>query len=556
MSDDRPELVEAAEQALASGEWARARDGFAAALAVAETAEVLAGLAEALWWLGEIPDAVSRAERAYAGYHRRGDMAGAARTALWLALRHYASLGNGAAAAGWLARARTLVDEHQVPGLVGWLVLYEAEIASPPTGEAAARQACELAREEGDSDLELCALSTLGAKLVEQGRLDEGMRLLDEAMAGALAGEGLEPLTVVYASCVTMRSCARCAAFERATQWIRAADRFSRRFGCPFLFTRCRMWYGVVLTAVGDWVQAEEELQTALRHSREAVPAVHAGALAGLAELRVAQGRLDEAERLVTGLRDDPATVAVVARVQLQRGRPASAEVVLRRRLTELDGDVLESFLLRELLGDAELAQERHEEAAEHGRRLAQAGERFGCDIARARAHRLLGRAGAAACQPAEAGSHLDRALTVFARLRMPIETARTRVELGRLYAGTSPGVAAEELQCALDSFEAVGAAGEADAAAALLRSLGGRPVRAGPRRLAMLSPREREVYDLLGEGLSNHDIAGRLYISHRTVEHHVARVLEKFGLRTRGEAVAEAARHPVAAPGTGAPLG
>ncbi len=547
----RPELVEAAHQALADGQWAQAREGFTGALAVAETAEALAGMAEATWWLGDVPEAVEYAERAYAGYHRRSDMAGAIEMALWVALRHHANLGNAAAAAGWLARARTLATEHRVEKLTGWVRLYESMTADPVTGETLARQARDLARERGDSDLELCAISEIGAKLISQGRLAEGMGFLDEAMAGALAGEGGDPLTVVYTSCNTVRSCVSSATFERAMQWVRAADRFTRRFGCPFLFAQCRTLYGAALAAVGDWVQAEQELQTAVRLSRDALPAVHVGALAALADLRLSQGRLEEAERLLTGLQDEPATVAVAARVQLARGRPANAEAMLRRRLAELGDDMLEAFPLRELLGAAALAQGRVDEAADRGRALVAAGERLDCDIAVARGHRLLGQtlATAPAADEAagqatdEAADHLDRALAVFARLRLPLEAARTRLHLGRLRAGTAPEVAAEDLQRALDFFQAVNAAGDADAAAALLRQLGLRPARTGTRGPDPLSPREREVFGLLGEGLSNPDIAERLYISHRTVEHHVARVIEKLGLRTRGEAVAAAVR-------------
>jgi DNA-binding NarL/FixJ family response regulator len=56
------------------------------------------------------------------------------------------------------------------------------------------------------------------------------------------------------------------------------------------------------------------------------------------------------------------------------------------------------------------------------------------------------------------------------------------------------------------------------------------------------LTPREAEVYELLAEGLTNHEIAQRLFISEVTAKVHVRRILEKLGVRTRTQAAVLAA--------------
>jgi DNA-binding NarL/FixJ family response regulator len=122
------------------------------------------------------------------------------------------------------------------------------------------------------------------------------------------------------------------------------------------------------------------------------------------------------------------------------------------------------------------------------------------------------------------------------------MERAVARLDVARALAGRSPESAVAEARAALDDFERLDAARHADEAAALLRTLGV-SVRTGRRGVEALTRREAEVLELLGEGLSNPEIGDRLYITRKTVEHHVGRVLAKLGLRNRAAAAAYATR-------------
>jgi len=144
----------------------------------------------------------------------------------------------------------------------------------------------------------------------------------------------------------------------------------------------------------------------------------------------------------------------------------------------------------------------------------------------------------------AGAPSDLQSALQAFANLDLPFDAGRVRLHLAKTLAADAPDAAISEARAALDEFERLGAARQADAADALLRELGASG-RAWPKGHGELTKRETQVLELLGDGLSNAEIAERLVISPRTAEHHVASVLSKLGLRSRAEAAAHAVRRP-----------
>jgi DNA-binding NarL/FixJ family response regulator len=109
---------------------------------------------------------------------------------------------------------------------------------------------------------------------------------------------------------------------------------------------------------------------------------------------------------------------------------------------------------------------------------------------------------------------------------------------------------AAEEptLREALRIFQELGAAAAARLTRQRMRQAGIRSIPAGPKTSTRTDPmlltrRQREVLDLICEGHANAEIAKRLFISTKTVDHHVGAVLAKLEVPTRSRAAVKAAR-------------
>ncbi|MGH9225109.1 MAG: LuxR C-terminal-related transcriptional regulator [Acidimicrobiales bacterium] len=531
--------------ALAQGRWGDARGAFEQALANGETAEGHFGLAAALWWLGENQACVDRCSHAYSLFCRSGDVESAAQCAVWLAITYKANFANFAAANGWIGRAERLLQAVEPGPLHGWVWVARAyRMADLDGAEDLAARAVEVARSAGDVDLELVALAQLGLVRVGKGETDAGFALIDEAMAAALAGERSSLDTVVYACCDMLNACELASDIERAAQWCAVADDFVATYGCPFLYAECRIFYGSVLTAKGRWDDAARELGAGLRITDGACPGLHAKALTRLAGLRIRQGRLEEAEQLLAHLGEGVEAQAEEAlslgALLLARGDAPAASRNLEQRLHHLEEHRSHLAAALDLLVDAHLATGDLEGAGVAARRLADIASSVRADRVAAMAAGAEGRLSLARGDPEAAVGHLEAALGMWSRLELPFELARTRFELGRVLALSQPDVAIDHARRALAAFETLGAALDADRVGAFLRSHGV-AAGAGPRGIGLLTAREQEVLRLLGGGLSNPEIAARLYVSRKTASHHVSSILTKLNLRNRAEAAAYA---------------
>ena len=531
------QLLRDGRHALAQGDWAAAQACFERA---GDGAEALDGLSQAVHFQGDHAGAIELKERAFAAYRQRDMRAEAAELARWLAFLHGSVHGNWAAANGWMARAESLLEELDECAAHGWLALDRAPFSDDPAErERCALAAQEIARRFGDRDLEFSALALLGDAYVASGRVDEGMTLLDETMAAVSGGEVAAIGAVGEIYCRLLGACERAADARRAEQWMAAASRTVA--WTDFVPPTCRSHYGGLLTAIGRWAEAETELVGALRTFESGYRGTRVFPLVRLADLRLRQGRLEEAERLLEECEWHPAAQRVLARIALERGEHALAAERAHRCLEAGSSSDPACAPLLELLVELQLASGRPAEAAATTEGLADLARTSGEHCAAAFAELARGRVRAEE-ERGEAAHHLRAALEGFSARTLPLEAGRARLELARVLAATAPDAATAEARLALRGFERLGAGADADRAAELLRGLGAAG-RSRPRRSGPLTTRENEVLALLADGCSNAQIAERLYISPRTAEHHVASILAKLGLRSRAEAAAHALR-------------
>lgn len=543
MTSTAAELLLAGKTALERGDWASARSLLSDALEHEETAATLYLLARAVEWAGDYRAAIELYERAFVAYREVGETRLPALIAgRELSFLHAVVYGNDAVAGGWLARAKRLAVEAGECVEAGWVEL-AAALATDDTAakDAHIRSATAVARRLGDSDLLFCARGYEGTNLVLRGRIAEGMRLVDEAATAAASGEVKDYLAVGEIYCKMLLCCELTLDVRRAEQWLAVAASFGERSNTPWVRAICSTHYGGILTAAGRWDDAEKELGRSISLYDTGYQALRSSALVRLADLRVRQGRFDEAARLLAGFEFDSYAVRPLARLHLAYGELDSARRVLRRFLGVVGEHALQAPELA-LLAEVEVAAGRLDSARQVCRRLAVLAG--GADLPRvsALAEYATGIAGAAEGDPA-AVDHLEAALSAFATSGLPLEEARARLAISRLLASSAPDVAVTEARRALALFDGLAAAPDADAAASHLRGLG-KPGRPAPRGAGTLTKRELEVLGHIAEGLTNEQIARRLYISKRTVEHHVGSVLAKLGVTTRAEAGAHFLRH------------
>ena len=531
-----------------------------------------AAFADAAWWTSRVEESITARMRAYSGYAAAGADRQAGYCA-WMLFYEHQLAGRTAVAAGWLRRARQHLTDRPECVEQCYLAWMEAEEAQErgafDEAMTAARRMAGIARRCGSPDLHAMSVQAQAGVLLAQGRVADGLDLLDDAMCATMAGE-LSSFFTGWIYCLGLQRCMSCADLERAAEWTDAAMRWCASMPAENNFRGlCRVHRVEVLELRGAWPRA---LAESARTCEELLPyegrmAADAFYVAGdiqrrRGDLAAAEDSYDRAH----GLGRDPQPG--LALLRLAQGKADAAAAALRLALSQAeqteDGatgatgtngddsgpgpDSGTSRLARcRLLAartEVSLALGRLDEArtaADELDGLAHVWQRrrgSGTTLLHALAASADGAVAFAARDLDRALPVLRRALALWLALGVPYEAAQVRMTLAAAYrsAGDDDG-ARMELRAAHETFEGLGAAPDARRAAALLGGV--RPDRPGA-----LTEREIQVLRLVAAGGTNRAVAAELVISEHTVARHLNNIFAKLDVSSRAAATAYAYTH------------
>jgi hypothetical protein len=461
-------------------------------MAGVDTAERALELADEATARADVESAVAHLSGAVRGFTAADDKRRAAMACVRLGDTLANAMGNLTASRAWFARARRLVETEPPCLEQGWVAVAAmgCDVDDPAELQAAAELALDRARRFGDVNLETKALADAGLAHVQAGRVREGMALLDEAMALA-CGPADDTSTAAKSVCSFFTACYFTADFDRAGSWTDLLRRHGLVSLAPgptvFLSSHCDSVQAALLVELGRWTEAEGLLSRAKASFEAAMhmPSWHPDI--ALADLRVRQGRLAEAEALLLGKDQAVHALLPAARLHLARGDHDLARAAALRGLRVIGDDRLRAVELLTVLVDAELARGDMGAAAAASADLNARTRGVDLPALQARAAAARARALAAADDAEGAISELEAAVDRLDAAQLPWLRATLLLDLARLRDRSGDRAAAT-----LDAQAAAAVLGRLDVVlvaddASLVERLGGSPSIAGTAETAAL---------------------------------------------------------------------
>ena len=387
----------------------------------------------------DVDAATTHLSAAIRGFTTAGDCRRAALACARLGDLFALALGNLTAARAWFVRAARLVEDEPPCIEQGWVAVAAlgCDVDDPAVLLARAELALDRARRFGDVNLETKALADAGLAHVQAGRVVEGMALLDEAMALA-CGPADNAEAVLKSVCSFLTACYFAADFDRAGSWVDALRRqglIGTAAGPPLILSHhCDSVHATALCELGRWGEAEEMLVRAIEEfeTRMHMPSWHPAI--ALAELRIRQGRLADAEMLLLGKDGHVQALLPAARLHLARGDHDLARATASRGLRAIGDDRLRATELLAVLVDTELAVGDVEAAMTLCDDLVARADRLDVPGLQARIVAARARVLAASGDSAAAIGMMETALDRLPAAGVPLLRASLLVDLARLH--------------------------------------------------------------------------------------------------------------------------
>jgi ATP/maltotriose-dependent transcriptional regulator MalT len=504
-------------------------------------AERLYLLADALWWLGRVEDSIEARQAAHRLFESLGEHRRAGTCAVWLYQDHCLRA-RPAAASGWLQRARRALDGDTSCVEYGALLLREAEAAH---GGGRLDQAAELAeraralgRDLASADLEAEALQTLGRVLIDAGEPTAGLGHLDEAMLFVVERR-LGPYSTGKVYCSLISACEELGDLRRAAEWTDATSTWAAQHPFAIFPGICRVHRAVVLDRQGALEEAEREATRACAELTESHVPNAAAAFAEVGDIRRRLGDLERAEEAFARAEELAGRACVAAALlRLAQGRLEEARRIIANCLGgEPPNRLSRARLLPSSVQVAVAARDLG--GADAGvRELEGIARSFDTPMLHALAALARGRLQLAEAKPISAAETLQGAVNQWEELQVPYEVATATTLLAQAQRDAGDEAAAKEsFARARALFEQVGALLDAQDVDASWRT----------RRPAGLTEREVEVLRLVASGQANKEIAAQLHLSAKTVSRHLTNIFNKVGVTSRAAATAFAFEHDLA---------
>jgi class 3 adenylate cyclase len=489
------ELLAKGRAAFDRSDWSAAFDAFAAADS-AERLEVddLERAALSAVWIGEADACIDFRQRAFGTCVEAGEVGRAAGLAIDLCGDH-GSRHREAVALGWAQQAERLLEDCEPCRALGRYAGLQAMIALEVFHdvEAAAAHYAEclrIGRLCNDADVIAEGLAGSGNVLVRQGRVTEGLRLVDESMINAVSGL-LGTVMTARIYCNTISVCQALGDIRRASEWTEQAVVCASRPGMGDFPGDCRMHRAEITRLRGDWVSAESELRAAMTALERWHPPHVGQAWYELGEIELRRGDLaaarDAFERASSYGKDPQPGLAML---RLVEGFEAEALALLRVALENAgDSDPLLVAQLLPAIVEAQLACGNVPAAAEAAERLADIANVYCTVVLEARAMTSRAHVSLAAGALDDALIGARTAMNLWRDAGAPYEAGQTQQLLAEATMRTGDRqVAIVELEAALAVFTSLGATRDIEAAQTLRGRLGDMAIGYQVRRTFMFT--------------------------------------------------------------------